>query len=232
MTGVTLFRAINVAAGFIRLACGDNAIVAAFAYTLRFVVIDRYDRHPSRIVVAGFTEVTGEDMRRAFSTCVRGVVTGDTGLCGRAVIKHGDQPVGRNVTTFARQTGRNVIDAHTGGNDAIMTTRTRSSDLRVIHQRVDGRPCRAVVARFTDARCSDVCRSSASGNHTVMARITTAEHLRMIDQWTHGHPCRVDVTSLAKVSGINMCRRLPTCRCAVMAGDTGIGDAGVIKRRH
>ena len=119
--------------GFIGFAGGDNAIVAAFAYTLRFIVIDRYDWHPSRIVVAGFTEVTGEDMRRAFSTCARGVVAGNASLCGSAVIKYRYQPVGRNVATITGQAGWNVINAHARGDRAIMTTRTGSRDLRMIH---------------------------------------------------------------------------------------------------
>ena len=107
-------------------------------------------------------------------------MTGNASLCGSAVIKYRYQPVGRHVAAITGQAGWNVVNAHTCSNRAIMTTRTGSRDLRMIHQRIDWCPCRAVVTGFTGTSCRYVCRASAGGNHAIVAGITATDNLCVI----------------------------------------------------
>ena len=122
-----------MAAGFIRLACGDNTIVAAFTYTLRFIVIDRDYWRPSCVVVAGFTKIACQDMCGAFTTCERGVMTGNTGFRCRGVIKHRYCPAIRSMATVTFQSRRNMYDAYANCNRAIMATRASTCHSRMIH---------------------------------------------------------------------------------------------------
>ena len=84
MKGVALFRGNDVGS---RFTGGISTIVAALAYTLSLVVIHRDHGHPSRIVVAGFTKIAGQNMRGTLSRCMCRIMTSDTGLTSGRVIK-------------------------------------------------------------------------------------------------------------------------------------------------
>lgn len=73
-------------------------------------------------------------------------------------------------------------------------------------------------------------RTLAGGDHSVMTRLAGSQYFGMIHQRIHRSPRREYVTGLAKVGGVDMRGAFARCRGAVMTGDTGIGNARVIKR--
>ena len=80
MTGITLIRGINMRGG---LACRDHIIMTGFAGSLRFVVVHGYNRYPGDTIVAGLTEITGENVIDTLTGGRHPIMTGDTGLCCR-----------------------------------------------------------------------------------------------------------------------------------------------------
>ena len=203
MTGVTLLRGTDVGRRFTR---GTGAVMTALTNALGLVVINRGDRHPGYVVVAGLAHPTGENVCGSLARGTSAIVTDNAGFRRGAMIKHRHHPAGCDVTAIASQAGRDVINACSGGDRPIMTTLAGAGDLRMIHQRIDRRPGGAGVTRLTNTGGGNVCRPATGGNHTIVAGITTADHLRVIHQWIDRRPGRVDMTGLAQIRGIDMRR--------------------------
>ena len=96
------------------LTCLNYTIMAGFTGANNFSVIDqRIHRHPGREHVAGFTQVSGIDMRGRFTSCRNTIMTGGTGFSNTRVIKPGHQPAGGGMTHIAGSTV--VVGTHPTG---------------------------------------------------------------------------------------------------------------------
>ena len=64
----------------ILLTGGNHPIVTTLAGAFGFIVINRGRWYPGRVDMAGFAQITGENMRGALARGAHRIVTGKTGL--------------------------------------------------------------------------------------------------------------------------------------------------------
>ena len=144
------------------------------------------------------------------------------------MIEHRHQPVGGSVTTVAGQAGRNMIGAHAGADDTIMTLGTGLAGNRGMietHQPVIG-----VVAGIASGRGGNMVGALARGNHAIMATGATANNLAVIHQRIHWRPGRGVMAGRTVVAGLDVVGVFARGNSAFVATDTGLpGNSAVIK---
>ena len=155
-----------------RLARGHYTVVATLAGTHGFVMIDGNSRRPGVAVVAGFADVTGENMTDALSRGRNTVVTGNAGLRSSTVIKAANKPVTAAVTGFARFDGRNMRRSFAGGDYAVVATVAGAEHLGMIDQGIDWRPGNVVMTCFAHFTAGNVRGRFATGCHAIVAANT------------------------------------------------------------
>lgn len=202
MTGCTHIAGANMGRIFI---AGDGAVVTIFTHTDSgdFIMIHRTRGYPDRIDVTGFADIRRTDMRCRLSTRGHTIVTSNTGVGRRGVIKHGYGPIHGGVADIAGRRRDHMRCTHAGGDHTVMTSGTNAIDLRVIHRGyrrpTDRRVTGITLIRGIDMRAGCFTR----GNHAIVATLTGALHFVVI-HGAHWHPGRWDMTTVADVAGIDV----------------------------
>ena len=217
MTGVTDVRRLNVGGG---LSWRHNVVVTTNTRALHFIVVHiaRSDRNPrTSRAMAGLTQIRGVNMVGALARGQYTVVTTDTGLCANSrMIKGGDKPIGTVMAHIAGLCRWDMRGAHAGGNRAIMTTRTGTQYLCVIHiGRSHGDPwTNSGMASIAQVGGGDVGGALAGGHSAVM---TTDASLRANGAVvkSQDHPGLDIMTGLTRLCGGHM-------QCAHACGDSAI----------
>ena len=133
MAGITGIAGVNVVG---TLARGNRPVVATDTGThhLRMIHTGRRNRHPCgrEFLVAGFTQVTGIDVRRTFTTGSDTVMTAGAITGKRRVIHAGRQPGGYAMTDIALFNCRNVSCALACCNNIVMTATAIADDFVMV----------------------------------------------------------------------------------------------------
>lgn len=137
-------------------------------------------------------------MRNALARCGSAIVTGNTSICRRAVIKDRDQPIGGDVTGITSRSRRNVSCRYSSGNDAIVTRSATSCYLRMIHQRVHRCPRDAVVTGLAHIGSGDMSCTFTGSDGAIMTRRAHALHLRVVNGGNR-HPRRSGMTGVTEI---------------------------------
>ena len=91
-------------------------------------------------------------------------------------------------------------------------------------------PVRRRVTGIAGSSRWDMRGALTAGNHPVMTTLATTDNLCVIHQWTDGRPGREHMTGLTNIRGVDMSSALARRGGAIVTGDTGVGNAGVVER--
>ena len=113
----------------------DRAVMARTTTANYLTVVNRVSRRPERVVVTVLATLRRVDVSETL-TCGQRTIVATAAVTGNArVIERRRGPGHRRVTIFADVVARNVRWRLTGGNNAVMTGRAGTSQVRVIHDR-------------------------------------------------------------------------------------------------
>lgn len=167
----------------------QGTVMATGTYSGNFVVIHRTggNRRPGRgkLLMAGFTDIAGIQMRGALATGGNTVMATNTVVDYRCMVHGCNRYPGQfTVAGITFQRGGNMRWPFARGNNVIVTARTNADYLRVIHgaggHRYPGIRSRQ-VAGFAHVSTVNMRGGFATGNNAIMATDTGAQYLVMID---------------------------------------------------
>ena len=108
--------------------------------------------------MTGLAYIRGIDMCRTFTAGTYTIMTGDTGIGRRRMIKGRHKPVGGAMTGITGLHCYHVSRTHALCNHAIVTTRAGTDDLRVINQRINRSPQQCTMTGLAFVRTIYMCR--------------------------------------------------------------------------
>ena len=206
-------------------ACRDCAVVAVRTGSEYLRVVDKIGRRPDDTIVAALAYVGCIDVREVFAWHLRIIVTANAVIGNASVIERRRNPRVRRMTIIAGITAREMCRVFTGGRCAVVAGETRTDDLRVI----DGvRRCKGDCIVAIDAQVSgiDVRQVFACGIGAIVAADSISRDVGVIE--VGRSPCRGRMAIVTGVAAGKMRRILAGCSHAIVAGEAGTKDLGVI----
>jgi len=206
----------------------DPHVVMARRTTADDPVVAERRRLPRHGAVAGIALGRCREMIGILALCARAVVARRTAALHVTVIDHHDRfKRHRRMARLAHHVGRNVRRVFAGRAHAVVALRTAVNNAGVVEQR--GLPCQRRVTLIAFQRRLHVVLGLAGRDRALVAARAIAQHVRVINPRDRLPEVR-RVAVFADVVRKDVSGAFAGGLCTVMAAETAVDDARVVKR--